>query len=99
MSRINSLLDTYDPVSAEARKGLQEIEDLKTQQVELEGAGTETSKLRADAIKGEIVDWFFKNCTPEFFTTKLEDRYFFEVCFPLIIDAYGKKRVNQVFWE
>jgi hypothetical protein len=51
------------------------------------------------AIKGEIVDWFFKNCTPEFFTTKLEDRYFFEVCFPLIIDAYGKKRVNQVFWE
>jgi len=54
VSRINSLLDTYDPVSAEARKGLQEIEDLKTQQVELEGAGTETSKLRADAIKGEI---------------------------------------------
>lgn len=51
------------------------------------------------AIKGEIVDWFLKNVKPEFFTTKFEDRYFFEVCFPLIVDAYGLDRVNQVFWE
>ena len=51
------------------------------------------------AIKGEIVDWFLKNVKPEFFTTNLKDRYFFEVCFPLIVDAYGKDRVNQDFWE
>jgi hypothetical protein len=51
------------------------------------------------AIKGKIVKWFLDNSTEEFFTTNLKDRYFFEVCFPLIVDAYGKKRENQVFWE
>jgi hypothetical protein len=51
------------------------------------------------AIKGKIVKWFLDNAKDEFFTTNLQDRYFFEVCFPLIIDAYGKKRENQVFWE
>ena len=51
------------------------------------------------AIKGKIVKWFLDDTKDEFFTENLKDRYFFEVCFPLIVDAYGKKRENQVFWE
>lgn len=51
------------------------------------------------AIKGEIVKWFLDNSTQEFYTTNLKDRYFFEVCFPLIVDLYGKTRLNEVFWE
>jgi hypothetical protein len=50
-------------------------------------------------IKGNVVKWFLDNAKPEFFTSNLQDRYFFEVCFPLIVDLYGKKRENQVFWE
>jgi len=50
-------------------------------------------------IKGNIVKWFLDASKEEFFTTNLQDRYFFEVCFPLIVDAYGKRRENQVFWE
>jgi hypothetical protein len=50
------------------------------------------------AIRGEIVQWFLENCKEEFFTTT-DDRYFFESCFPLIVDLYGLKRENQVFWN
>jgi hypothetical protein len=51
------------------------------------------------AIKGKIVKWFLDNAKEEFFNTNLNDRYFFEVIFPLIVDVYGATRINEVFWE
>lgn len=51
------------------------------------------------AIKGEIVKWFLDNCDQSFFDKKLDDRYFFEASFPLIVDMYGRSRINEVFWE
>jgi hypothetical protein len=50
------------------------------------------------AIKGHIVKYFIDECTPEFYTTKL-DRYFFETSFPLIIDKSGCKRHHLAMWE
>jgi hypothetical protein len=51
------------------------------------------------AIKGKIVKWFLDKANDDFFNKKIEDRYFFEASFPLIVDLYGKTRFNEVFWE
>lgn len=50
-------------------------------------------------ISGEVLHDFLSSVKDTFFTTKLENRYFFETSFPLIVDLYGKKRAYIHMWD
>lgn len=51
-------------------------------------------------MKNEVVKYFVDNCKPEFFSTNLEDRCYFEWAFPQIVElCSGKKRQSVVFWD
>jgi hypothetical protein len=52
------------------------------------------------AMKNECVKYFVDNCKLEFFTTNLQDRYYFESSFPLIVELTSKKkRECCIYWD
>lgn len=40
-------------------------------------------------MKGELVNWFIRNAKDEWYFTKIQDRYYFEVVFPWLASRYG----------